>query len=109
MFFTIKNKKYLSTQQLKANTLLDAYFMIKNYPMSASEKILDQYIQQQYKITLKNLCIKLLLDLTHYSVDERNLVLLFKHPENDKLAQLVTFGNGAIMGSRILKIALKDY
>jgi hypothetical protein len=70
--------------------------------------MLDSYIQQQYKITLKNLCIKLLLSLTFYKDNEGNLVLLFKDPKYDKLASLITYGNGAIPGSNILQIALNN-
>ena len=82
------------------------YFIIKNYPLHASDLVLDNYIQQQYNVSLKNLCIKLLLSLTFYTNDDGNLVLLFKDPKYDKIARLITYGNGAIPGSRILQIAL---
>lgn len=108
MLFTITNKRYLSVDQLRTNTLLDAYFIIKNYPLLASELILDQYIQQQYDTTLKNMCIKLLLSLTFMKDDKNNLVLLFKDPKYDKIARLITYGNGAIPGSKILQIALNN-
>jgi hypothetical protein len=97
----------MSIEQLRTNTLLDAYFLIQNYPLRASEFILDTFIKQQYKTSLKDLCVKLLLSLTFYENNEGNLVLLFKDPKNDKLASLITYGNGAIPGSRILQIALK--
>ena len=106
MLFTINNNRYMSTEQLRSNTLLDAYYIIKNYPMHASDLILDQYIQQQYRTTLKNMCIKLLLSLTFHKSKEGNLILLFKDPKYDKIARLITYGNGAIPGSKILQIAL---
>jgi hypothetical protein len=108
MFFSISNNRYLSIEQLRTNTLLDAYFIIKNYPMHASDLILDQYVQQQYNTSLKDLCIKLLLSLTFHKDDTSNLILLFKDPKYDKLARLITYGNGAIPGSRILQIALRN-
>jgi hypothetical protein len=52
------------------------------------------------------MCIKLLLSLTFYEDNEGNLILLFKDQRYDKIAQLITYGNGAIPGSRILQIAL---
>jgi hypothetical protein len=107
MFFKINNKRYLSTEQLRTDTLLNAYFLIQNYSLHASDIALDQFIQQQYKTTLKNMCIKLLLSLTFYEDDESNLILLFKDTKYDKLASLITYGNGAIPGSRILQTALK--
>lgn len=107
MFFIIPNKKYLSIDQLKTDTLLDAYFIIVNYPLNASEQVLDAYIQSQYKTTLKNLCIKLLLSLTFYKNNLNELVLMFKDPTQDAIARLITYGNGSIRGSQILQIAFK--
>ena len=107
MFFTIPNDKFLSTEQLRTDTLLNAYFIIQQYPLKASEQLLERYIQQQYKISLKNMCIQLLLNLTFSEDNMGNLVLLFKDYKYDKIAQLITYGNGVILGSKILQIALK--
>lgn len=108
MFFTIKNNRYLSTEQLRTNTLLNAYYIIKSYSLHASEQALDKFIKQQYNTTLKDMCIKLLLSLTFYKNDEGDLILMFKDPRYDKIARLVTYGNGAVPGSRILQIALSS-
>lgn len=108
MLFNIKNTRYLSIEQLRTDTLLNAYFTISNYPMLASDLILEQYIQQQYKTSLKNMCIKLLLSLTFHKDNEGNLLLLFKDSNYDKIASLITYGNGAIPGSKILQVALND-
>lgn len=85
--------------------MLNAYFIIKNYPMHAADFALEQFIKQQYKVTLKDLCIKLLLSMTFYSNEDGDIILLFKDPKYDKLASLVTYGTGAIPGSKILQIA----
>ena len=105
MFFTVKNNLYISADQLKTKALLNAYSTIKNYPLKATEIVLDQYLQQQYKMSLKNMCIKLLLGITFYKDDENNIVLLFKNSKDDAIARLITYGNGAIPGSKILQIA----
>ena len=106
MLFTVVNKQYKSVEQLRTNTLVGAYYIIKNYPMLAADKILDSYIQQQYGTSLKNMCIKLLLSLTFHKDNDGNLLLLFRDQKYDKIAQLITYGNGAIPGSKILRIAL---
>ena len=108
MFFSINNKRYMSVEQLRTSTMLRAYFIIKNYPLHASDLLLDQFIQQQYKTSLKNMCIKLLLSLTFCKDEKGNLTLLFKDQTYDKIARLVTYGNGAIPGSNILKVALSN-
>lgn len=107
MLFIVKNSRYQSIEQLRVNTLLNAYYIIKNYPLRASDLMMEQFIRQQYDTSLKNLCIKLLLSLSFYKDNEGNLVLLFKDPKYDKIARLITYGNGAIPGSKILQIALK--
>ena len=96
----------MSPKQFRTNTMLNAYFIIQKYTLRASDTLMDKYIQQQYKTSLKNLCIKLLLDLTFYEDDSGHLILLFKNPKNDALARLITYGNGSIPGSKILQIAL---
>jgi hypothetical protein len=108
MFFSVKNKKHVSPDQLRATTMISAYFVIKNYPMRATEQLLDSFVQQQYKETLKNMCIKLLLNLTFYKDDEGNLILMFKNNNYDAIASLITYGNGVIQGSKILQTALKN-
>lgn len=108
MFFKVNNNRYLSESYLRSSTLMHAYFLIKNYPIRASEKILNDYITQQYKVSLKDMCVKLLLNLTLYKDDEGNLILLFKDPKYDKIARLITYGNGAIPGSKILQLSLNN-
>lgn len=106
MFFTVESDRFLLAEKRRTNALMNAYYIIQSYPLHASELILDQFIQKQYKATLKNLCIKLILNLTFYEDDSGNLILMFKDPKDEALARLITYGNGAIPGSRILQIAL---
>jgi hypothetical protein len=108
MIFTIKNRQYMSTEQLRTNTMLNAYFIIQKYPLKTHDILMDKHLQRQYKTSLKNICIKLLLDLTFYEDESGNLVLLFKNPASDTLASLITYGNGAVPGSKILQVALKS-
>jgi hypothetical protein len=108
MLFIINNKRLISIDQLRAKTLLRAYSIIKNYELQPSDVAIDNYIKQQYKESLKNMCIKLLLNLTFYEDKEGNLVLLFKNPKYDVIASLITYGNGAIPGSKILRLALRN-
>lgn len=108
MLFSIKNKRRTSIDQLRTNTMLNAYFIIQKYPLKASDIIMDHYLQQRYKVSLKDMCVKLLLNLKFYEDDSGNLVLLFKNKQYDIIASLITYGNGAIPGSKILQTALKD-
>ena len=98
----------MSTGQLRTNTMLSAYYSIQKYPMGATDHLMDQYVQQHYKTSLKNLCVKLLLNLTFYEDNTGNLVLMFKDNKYDTIASLITYGNGAIPGSKILQTALSS-
>ena len=98
----------MSPEQLRSKALLGAYYVIKNYPLKAADLLMDQYIQQQYKTSLKNMCIELLLHTTFYKDDSGNLVVLFKDRRYDTIASLITYGNGAIPGSSILQNALTN-
>lgn len=108
MLFKIKAKPYLSDTQLKTATLLNAYSIIANYPLRASETILDNYLLQHYDASLKNLCVHILLNITFYKDEEGNILLMLKDKKLDTLARLITYGNGAVCGCNILKIALCD-
>ena len=108
MLFTIQNRAHLTTEHLRTNTLLAAYYIIQKYPMHVSDNLLDRYIQQQYGTTLKNMCIKLILSLTFHKDNKGNLILLFKDPKYDQIARLITYGNGIIPGSAILQTALTE-
>jgi len=107
MFFTVNNNQHVPQDYLYRNTMLDAYYIVRSYPFHATEILMERYIQQQYKISLKDMCVKLLLNLTHYNDDSGNIILMFKDPKLDKIARLITYGNGAIPGSKILQSALK--
>ena len=107
MFFVIENKYFKSQEQLRTSTLMKAYYIVAKYPIHATELAIDTYIQQQYSTNLKNMCINLLLNLTVHKDDAGNLIFLFKDQKYDKIARLITYGNGAIPGSKILQTALK--
>jgi hypothetical protein len=85
----------------------DALFIIRAYPMRAQELLLDAYLRQHYKKSLKNICIELLSSCTLHQ-KEKSFLILYKNPEHDKLAQLITYGNALVGGSNILKYALNQ-
>jgi hypothetical protein len=106
MLFSIKNTRRASAEQLRSSTLLDAYFIIQSYSLLATDMPMNNFIQQQYGVSLKNMCINLLLNLTFHEDNAGNLILLFRDQKHDAIARLITYGNGAIPGCRILKVAL---
>jgi hypothetical protein len=108
MFFTITKKPHTDYDTLRTKALMRAFYIIKKYPLNTHEKKLDEYLQQYHKITLKDMCIKLVLSISHYENDEGNIILIFKDLKHDQMARLITYGTGAISGSNILKKALNS-
>ena len=91
--------------ELAGRLLADAKFFIDSYPMQASEKLIEKTIFKEYNISLKTACNYLVLVADLYKNNEGNLVVVFKNPYWDRLARLITYGNGKIPGSKILQIA----
>lgn len=106
MFFIIKtdNKKPASLVKLK--TLVRARSLISLYPMRGTEVILNNYLVENYKLTLKNACFLLLANLQVSTGEEDEIIMFFKDDRYSKLAQIITYGVDDISGSQILKTAL---
>ena len=106
MFFTLQvdNKKPVSIIKLK--TLVRARSLISLYPMRGTEVILNNYLVENYKITLKNLCFLLLANLYFSTGEENEIIMFFKDEKYDKLARIITYGINNISGSQILQTAL---
>lgn len=107
MLFTIPNKNRIDPVVLKTRAMLQAYSVIKHYPMNGAERMLSSYIENQYNKSLKNMCIDLLLHMTFHVNKAGEVVLLFNDRRYDTIAQIITFGNGAIPGSQILQAAFR--
>ena len=106
MFYVIKtnNKKPVSIAKLKI--LMRARSLISMYPMHGTEVILNNYLVENYKLTLKNVCFLLLANLYFSPGEENEIILFFKDEKYDKLARIITYGIDNISGSQILKVAL---
>ena len=106
MFFTIKTDSKKPVSIIKLKTLVRARSLISLYPMRGTEIILNNYLVENYKITLKNLCLLLLSKLYFSEGEENEIILFFKDDKYAKLAQIITYGIDSISGSQILKTAL---
>ena len=106
MFFTIKTESKKPVSIIKLKTLVRARSLISLYPMRGTEVILNNYLVENYKMTLKNLCFLLLANLYFSEGEENEIIMFFKDDKYAKLAQIITYGIDNISGSQILKTAL---
>ena len=106
MFFTTKNDTKKPVSIVKLKTLVRARSLISLYPMRGTEIILNNYLIENHKLTLKNACLLLLANLHVSEGEENELIMFFKDEKYDKLAQIITYGIDDISGSQILKTVL---
>jgi hypothetical protein len=106
MFFIIKTDNKNPVSIVKLKTLVRARSLISLYPMRGTEVILNNYLVENYKLTLKNACFLLLANLRVSAGEEDEIVMFFKDDKYSKLAQIITYGIDDISGSQILKAAL---
>lgn len=106
MFFIIKTDGKKPVSIVKLKTLVRARSLISLYPMRGTEVILNNYLVENYKLTLKNACFLLLTNLQISTGEDNEIVMFFKEDKYDKLARIITYGIDNISGSQILKTAL---
>lgn len=107
MLITISNDFNKPADEARATVLMNAYNIIKFYPIYGSDITLNQYLITNYKMSLKDTCIQLLLNITFYKNPTGELILLFKDSYYDNLANIITYGTDQLRGSKILQTALK--
>jgi hypothetical protein len=106
MFYSIKTDSKKPVSIIKLKTLVRARSLISLYPMRGTEIILNNYLIENYKLTLKNACFLLLANLQFSEGEENEIIFFFKDEKYDQLARIITYGIDNISGSQILKIAL---
>jgi hypothetical protein len=75
------------------------------YQLTASDKLLDQYLSTNFKMTLRGACLYLLLNCKFYKDKDNTIVIKFISTKADSLASLITYGNRQVKGSPILSTA----
>lgn len=107
MFIYIPNDIKIDAEAIKLKTKLYALKYIRLYPLGAKELLLDSYLKENYSIGLKQMCKVLVMSMTFMKTSNSNAIIgVFKEAKFDKVARLITYGNGKLAGSNILKNAL---
>ena len=104
MQFIIRNNA-ANHEFMKFKIYMDARRIILFHRLSADDLKLDQYLKDTYKLDIKTICLQLLQGCKMYKDLSNSIIILFPREEDDKLAALITYGNGELNGSNILKDA----
>ena len=109
MFRTVKNPlKHQSDKLFKYRMRQSARRYIALCPFAAREKKLNEYFIENYEVPLRPVCLALVNEAKFFINYNHELVIKFTNPSLDRLARLITYGNGVIQGSNILNNAFKD-
>lgn len=102
MFFSIRNDDYayLADLSIKIRPL------ILDYPMQTAEIALNNYLIKKYGIDLKHICLGLIERGKFKNSFNGEKIFTFYSTTDNRLAELITYGNGAIKGSNILRDAI---
>jgi hypothetical protein len=74
--------------------------------LNADDRKMDEFLQENYKTNLRQICLKIISSAKYMADPSTKNVIVRIVPENlEKLARLITYGNGKINGSTILKNA----
>lgn len=103
MIYTINTSSYNSYYKafIKDSLKLNAFKRLNYFPMQVTEKLLDKYLKENYQMTLKYTCYLIILNCR---VDEskEEIVVSMLDKKLDRLARIITFGTGKLLGSRII-------
>lgn len=73
------------------------------YKLQATDLLIDRYLREQYKITLRTACVQILQNLK-FSINALNEIIVTIPDENlRELARIITYGPGTFPGSNILR------
>jgi hypothetical protein len=103
MIYTINTSKYTPIYRsvAKAKFKRNAFKRLQLFPCNTTEKLLDNYLQEQYQLTLRYACYLIIRECT-IEEQQDDLVVTIKNKHLDKLARIITYGTGKFSGSRIL-------
>lgn len=102
MFFRIQSTTPdtdLAIYRLKRRARL----FLTTYKHNAADLLIDRYLREHFKITLKEACRQILQNLK-FSINALDeIIVTVPDPELKKIARIITYGPGTILGSNILK------
>jgi len=108
MLVVINSSKYMPAGLISLKLKKLAKYRIYNRGLSGADHKVNTYCKNTYGHSLKETCLYLINNLkvlqTH---DENKYTCIFPDKSLDKIAHIITYGNGEFLGSKILQKALE--
>ena len=102
MHFSISLDKKYDSFKVKDKIRVTAVNNVLRYSHKSTERALDRYIKEQYKMSLEDLCLVIIYSTKIEQVAPREYTVIIPDPRLDDAARLITFGDGKLFGSNIL-------
>ena len=102
MQFRIKNNS-ANTIWFRGTLIKEATYIALCHKILPAEKKLNDYLIKTYNKDLKTLAILIVRNCQIMHNFKGEAVIIFRNPEDDKLATLITYGSFEFAGSNILK------
>ena len=102
MFFVIKSTTALSDLEIY-RAKRQARKALALYPYGTTEALLNNFLQYKYQISLYSACRKILQALTFYLNHQGEIICRITDKKLNEIARIITYGNGKIPGSQILR------
>ena len=107
MFYSIQIPKNMSADVAKLRARQIARQSILIYTLKSDELAINKYLLENYKLDLKSICVKLMNNAKYITTTDK-LIIKFNTADDDKLARLITYGDGWLKGSRILRDIFRE-
>ena len=107
MFFTIKST--VANEYPSAWVLYGAKLVVAEYRITPAHKKLNDYLISKYGWDIKAASLILIANSKLQKNKSNEIIITFPNKKLDKIAALITYGDGIIQGCSILKEAfLRD-
>lgn len=92
---------YTTPKMYEMHLARQASRIISLYGFGAAEIAMDRYCKQHYRLPLRLMCIRILMSAKVMTVDNSYFAII-ADKNLEKIARLITYGNGIMNGSSIL-------
>lgn len=83
-----------------------ARLVLALFPHGVVEEQLNRYLQKNFNLHLYDACKKIIAGAKYNLNSRHEVIVTIPDPILNTVARIITYGTGALMGSRILKFAL---
>lgn len=104
MFILKTPNTNLELKKLLAKELAKRQLISTKY--STTEYLLEAFLLKKYNLSLLQACIAILSDAKYRTNYQGEIIITIPDKKLNKIARIITFGTGKLLGSNILKNAL---